>query len=178
MPLIDSTSSLWYSTVKSEKEPDIGLQWLQLQKVRSIIHPSESKKMCILLLVSIGPLFPFGGIAACVDYPFSSSSLPFGCLGRPEGFASRRRVIDHIAWVLEVADRIIRAEPGSLSIMYSAAPSKFLLLVLFRSMKETLLVGSAQIRFPISLGSVLRRVLQYCLDWQSLFCIFNLQRYP
>ena len=102
MPLIDSTSSLWYSTVKSEKEPDIGLQWLQLQKVRSIIHPSESKKMCILLLVSIGPLFPFGGIAACVDYPFSSSSLPFGCLGRPEGFASRRRAIDHIAWVLSL----------------------------------------------------------------------------
>lgn len=106
-------------------------------------------------------------------------SLPFGCLGRPEGGRrSRRRVIDHIAWVLEVADRIIRAEPGSLSLMYSAAPSKFLLLVLFRSMKETLLVGSARIRFPISLGSVLRRVLQYCLDWQSLFCILNLQRYP
>jgi|1185.fasta_scaffold02575_1 hypothetical protein len=79
--------------------------------------------MCILLLVSIGPLFPFGG--ACLDYPYSSSSLPFGCLGRPEGFASRRIVIDHIAWVLEVADRIIRAEPGSLSIMYSAAPSFF-----------------------------------------------------
>lgn len=134
--------------------------------------------MCILLLVSIGPLFPFGGIAACLNYPYSSSSLPFGCLGRPEGFASRRRVIDHIAWVLEVADRIIRAEPGSLSIMYSAAPSKLILLVLFRSMKETLLVGSARIRFPISLGSVLRRVLQYCLDWQSLFCILNLQRYP
>lgn len=91
--------------------------------------------MCILLLVSIGPLFPFCGIAACVDYPYSSSSLPFGCLGRLEGFASRRRVIDHIAWVLEVADRIIRAEPGSLSLMYSAAPSKCLLLVLFRSMK-------------------------------------------
>ena len=96
--------------------------------------------MCILLLVSIGPLFPFGGIAACVAYPYSSSSLPFGCLGRPEGGRrSRRRVIDHIAWVLEVADRIIRAEPGSLSLMYSAAPSKCLLLVLFRSMKDTLL---------------------------------------
>ena len=74
--------------------------------------------------------------SACVDCPFSSSFLPFGCLGPPKGFASRRRVIDHIAWVLEVADCIIRAEPGSLSIMYSAAPSKFLLLVLFRSMKE------------------------------------------
>lgn len=69
--------------------------------------------------------------------------------------AIKRRVIDHIAWVLEVIDHIIQIELGYLSLMYSATTS--FLLVIDEGLTERR--GSALIHFPIFITKVRASIL-------------------
>jgi hypothetical protein len=86
---------------------------------------------------------------------------------------SWRRVIDHIAWGTINSFLIVSFGQSRLSLMYSAAPSKLLLLVLFRSMKDTLLVGSDSFSYFTGTCISILSVLQYCLDWQLIIVLIG-----